>query len=408
MVDLGIQEINKIMIIRNEYLVTIDSKNKIRRIKLRMEQDPLSGIYTIYRVTGQLGKKEINQPTITVDKGKVKRTAAEQASLQYNSLLKNYLDKGYVKLSALTTKKFDDLSEVEIKNLIGSDVVSDQLGIPKPMLAKLADQCGSDVWEKDWFVSRKLDGVRCLLYYRDGEILTASRGGGNYHVATQHIRENPVLLSIFAEKPDLILDGELYRHGADWPLQRISGLARLQEWKPECSELQYWVYDYIDTAKSFKERWELLKSLKEIIPDDNPVKILDQKVMSGYITIKKEHDKYVQEGFEGLCARNPDREYGINKRSAIYLIKLKERKDAEFEITGIRTGLRDEDMCFTLKTKDGKEFAAKPVGDAESRKYFLEHKDDFIGKMATCTYFNLSQDGVPTQPVLKSIRESDE
>ena len=70
--------------------------------------------------------------------------------------------------------------------------------------------------------------------------------------------------------------------------------------------------------------------------------------------------------------------------------------------------MRPEDMCFTLKTKEGKEFAAKPVGDVKSRLYFLEHKDEFIGKMATCTYFNMSQDGIPTQPVFKHLRPADE
>ena len=250
--------------------------------------------------------------------------------------------------------------------------------------------------------------VRCLIYYKDGMIQTASRGGGNYNVATTHIREDDTLRQIFVQSPDLILDGELYHHGSDWPLQRISGLARQQEWKDECKNLEYWVYDYVDTNKSFNERWKVLEALKQLLPDECPVKILDEKLMTGYMAIKKEHDKYVQEGFEGLCARNPDREYGINKRSAIYLVKLKDRKDAEFEITGIRNGMRPEDMCFTLKTKDGKEFAAKPVGDVKSRLYFLEHKDEFIGKMATCTYFNMSQDGIPTQPVFKHLRPADE
>ena len=396
------------MLIREEYLVIVNSKNRIQRIKLQLDQNPFTKVYSIYRITGQYGGKETDQPVIQIDKGKVKRSVAEQATLQFNSLLKNYLDKGYVKLSGLTTKKYSELSEDEIKNLLGGNFVSDQSGIPKPMLAKLADQCSSDIWEKNWFVSRKLDGVRCLIYYKDGMIQTASRGGGNYNVATTHIREDDTLRQIFVQSPDLILDGELYHHGSDWPLQRISGLARQQEWKDECKNLEYWVYDYVDTNKSFNERWKVLEALKQLLPDECPVKILDQKLMTGYMAIKKEHDKYVQEGFEGLCARNPDREYGINKRSAIYLVKLKDRKDAEFEITGIRNGMRPEDMCFTLKTKEGKEVAAKPVGDVKSRLYFLEHKDEFIGKMATCTYFNMSQDGIPTQPVFKHLRPADE
>ena len=55
-----------------------------------------------------------------------------------------------------------------------------------------------------------------------------------YDPATKHLREDPELLKIFAQKPDLILDGELYHHSTDWPLQRISGLARLKEWTEEC------------------------------------------------------------------------------------------------------------------------------------------------------------------------------
>ena len=146
------------MLIREEYLVIVNSKNRIQRIKLQLDQNPFIKVYSIYRITGQYGGKETDQPVIQIDKGKVKRSVAEQATLQFNSLLKNYLDKGYVKLSGLTTKKYSELSEDEIKNLLGGNFVSDQSGIPKPMLAKLADQCSSDIWEKNWFVSRKLDG----------------------------------------------------------------------------------------------------------------------------------------------------------------------------------------------------------------------------------------------------------
>lgn len=247
-----------------------------------------------------------------------------------------------------------------------------------------------------------------MLYYRDGVVHSASRGGGSYDEGIKHIRENPIIREIFRQKPDLILDGEIYHHGVDWPLQRISGLARLQEWKEECGQLEYWVYDYVDTNTTFKNRWKTLLQLKSILPEDNSVKILEQKKMTGYLAIKKEHDKYVKEGFEGLCARNPDREYGVNRRSATYLVKLKERKDAEAEIIDVKEGLRDEDMCFVLKTKDGIVFAAKPMGDVETRINYLKNKDQYIGKQMTYTYFELSKDGVPCQPVAVHVRPNDE
>lgn len=84
------------------------------------------------------------------------------------------------------------------------------------------------------------------------------------------------------------------------------------------------------------------------------------------------------------------------------------RQDAEAEIIDVKEGLRPEDMCFILKTPKGITFAAKPIGDAAMRTNYLYNKDEYIGKQATYTYFALSQDGVPTQPVMKHVRPPDE
>jgi len=68
------------MIIREEYLVIINSKNRVQRVKLQIEKDPIKTLYTIHRVTGQYGGKETSQPDLIITEGKVKRTASEQAS----------------------------------------------------------------------------------------------------------------------------------------------------------------------------------------------------------------------------------------------------------------------------------------------------------------------------------------
>ena len=130
--------------------------------------------------------------------------------------------------------------------------------------------------------------------------------------------------------------------------------------------------------------------MKTLFSEDSKVKIVDHISLSNYTDVKNQHDEWVKQGFEGLCARNPEKEYGVNKRSSLYLIKLKMYSDAEFEIVGVQEGLRDEDMCFLMKTKDGKQFAAKPVGTAEQRRYYLAHPDEYIGKMGTCKYFTMS------------------
>lgn len=146
------------MILKEIYLVAINSRNKIQRVKMKLTKNPYTNIYSIERMSGQYGGKETDYPSIDISHGKVLRTAEEQAILQYNSYVKRYKDKGYVQLDILTKTPYEQLTEEEIKTLLGDKVVSDQAGIPKPMLAKLADQCSSDIWEKEWYISRKLNG----------------------------------------------------------------------------------------------------------------------------------------------------------------------------------------------------------------------------------------------------------
>ena len=388
------------MIIREDYLIKLNAKNKIQRVLIQLDKNPFQPSYIIRRMTGQYGGKETDQPIIRVEFGKASRTVSEQAGLQYAHILTEYMNSGYKKLASLTKKKYSEMSEDEMKSLLSTGGNTDTKGIPKPMLAKSSDDLSSDIFEKEVAVSRKLDGCRALFYYKDGQILTCSRGGKEYNVATEHLRNDKMLLEIFHKDPDLILDGEIYKHG--WPLQKISGLCRLKERNEECDQLEYWIYDIVSN-EPFSKRLELLEAMEPLF-QDSKIKIVQHKLLSGWLTIKREHDKYVMEGYEGLCARNPNKEYGVGKRSGLYLWKLKSYKDDEFEVTGVKTGLRPEDMCFTLKTKDGKPFSAKPVGDTSTRKYYLEHGEEFIGKWATCKYFNLSTDGIPTQPVLKGFR----
>lgn len=55
--------------------------------------------------------------------------------------------------------------------------------------------------------------VRCLIYYKDGVIKTASRGAMTYDAAITHITNHPKLIKLFEEQPNLMLDGEIYKHG---------------------------------------------------------------------------------------------------------------------------------------------------------------------------------------------------
>lgn len=387
--------------VREDYLIILNARNKVQVVHTYLEQIVLS--FEIHRITFQLGGKQTEQPVLTIEKGKVKRTTAQQAELEYNSILKKYLDKGYKKVSDFTKEPFDTISEETLRSFLGDK--TDQQGIPKPMLAVQSDKVANNVFEREWYCSRKIDGVRCLMYSKDGEIHTASRGGGDYDAATVKLRKNPTLIELFNRNPELILDGELYYHGKS--LQTISGIVRLKEWEEKCDILEYWIYDYV-SDKPFEYRYNELMKMQKLFGNessDNKIKVIDHYLISGWFNIKAKHDDFVKEGFEGLVMRSPTKEYGIGKRSSVYMIKLKQHNDGEFPIVGYEEGLRPEDMVFVCKANNGETFKAKPVGPRELKYEYLDNMNSIIGKTATVKYFYESDSGTPLQPVLKAIRD---
>lgn len=396
-----------------DLLITKDSKGKARYVDISSEWK--ENYCEIVRFTGQIGGKNTAQPVITITSGKQKRTLTEQVTLEYNALIKKYLDKGYKRTIGLT---LDDTVKIqEFINTLG-DSVTDSKGIYKPMLAKQADKVAVSLFDKKdyWLASRKLDGIRLLLYKKGKEILSSSRGGNDYNDATEILRNSPKIKQVFDKYPDIILDGEYYKHG--WHLSKLSGLARLKDVNTQqledIEQIQYWVYDIIDLNKTALQRINFLTSLsKDLeIPIYNgtevssPIVILEHTPVTGWINMKKLHDKYVKDGFEGLVIRDPNALYMPNGRTNS-MIKIKEYDSESFKIVGWTPGLRGvEDMCFNLVTKEGKEFKAKPMGDLYVKQQYIDQIDDIIGKWGDVKFFNYSvPENIPTQPTFVSVRD---
>ena len=398
-------------------LIKQDSKGKTRLFSIDLVFS--NNVYIINRKTGLLGGKMTEQPAIIVAKGKVKRTLEEQAKLEYDSLISKQKDKGYkvidVDPSTLTSQ--------DIQDIIG-ETSTDQNGFKKHMLAKSITTVTSKVIEsvKTWYVSRKIDGVRCSLYYKDDKILSASRGGKTYEYATEHLRTHPTIVKFFKNHPDVIFDGELYVHGK--LLQQISGCARLTAGQLPFL-LQYYIYDVIEDAP-FTERMEHMHSyfqelgISEDSFDPNKQFAKDELMFQAVPQVKVEqipntstlnrlwdlHDLYIKEGWEGCVARNADKSYKCGGRSAD-MIKLKNYQDAEFKVVGIEAGLRDvEDMVFIMEDSKKKHFKAKPMGSLDIKQEYWDNFDlKYKDRIGTCKYFSMSADGVPTQPIFKAFRD---
>lgn len=254
--------------------------------------------------------------------------------------------------------------------------------------------------------------VRCSFYWSGEEVKSASRGGGEYDISTEHIRKHPKFVEFFKTHPKIVLDGELYKHGKS--LQQISGAARREIANADGCWLEYYIYDVM-APEPFEDRLNTLKEIELLLgldfdpnrewsSTDLRVQMVPQEKVSGKAGIIALHNKYVSEGWEGCVVRDPKGTYKYGGRGS-EMVKFKMYKDAEFRITGLSEGLRDEDMCFTLETNTGIEFKAKPMGSRELKEQYRKDLDKLIGKMATVKFFYLSDDGCPLQPVLKAIRD---
>ena len=398
---------------RISYLISRDTKGKIRISIFNYELIKVNNdrYFIIHRLSGQLGGKRTTQPDIIVDRGKASRNLWQQVELQFNHLIKEKKDKGYREVN----KDPDEYSEEELDSILGK-IVTNQDDVPKPMLAKQADKVtNTKIFNKEWYASRKIDGLRTLIYMgKDGKLHTASRGAMNYDAAMCEIINHPTLIKLFKDNPGLIMDGECYHHG--YSLQQLSGIARTQKTAIDYGILQFYWYDIVDTNSTFDERWAFMQDIKDQLnltfdPEKEfkngelRIQFVPQIITSSWNALMDLHNEYVSQGWEGVVIRDPDKVYRPNGRTND-MIKIKLYKSSEFLITGYELGLRGtEDMVFTLVTKDGIEFKAKPHGDREQKEWYVDNfETECLNQYATVKYFYLSDTGCPLQPSVSNIR----
>lgn len=276
----------------------------------------------------------------------------------------------------------------------------------KVMLAKDYKDYASRVFQGVFrpYSQPKLDGMRCLAR-RDG---LWSRQG-NRIVSAPHVEQ--ALQRLFAEYPDMILDGELYNHALRADFNRIVSLCRKQ--KPseqdllESAELiQYHVYDIASDSRGFHERNQTLTFLRDKdLLTHAPLHRVETTVIDHPGLVDELYDAYLADGYEGQILRAGNTPY-VNKRTSA-LLKRKEFQDAEFRILDICEGVGNRGGMAgyaVLELPDGRTFKANCMGDRDYLRALLEYKKERIGGWGTVCYFRLTPDGVPRFPRLKDAQ----
>ena len=272
----------------------------------------------------------------------------------------------------------------------------------KPMLAHKFDKDRID-WSQPVYIQPKLDGVRCL-FTKDGAF---SRTGKQF-MNVQHIEDS--LREFFKQKPDMILDGELYNHSLKNDFEKIISLVRKQ--KPTEQDrlnasqmIQYHVYDYIsDDYQEYKSRMNNLVCSdiynRQILP-------VAAMLVDSYNYARDLHVEFLNVGYEGSIIRNGT---GIYKHGRSYdLMKFKDFHDTEATIVdyqegkGKRAGTLGK---FIMQDDDGNIFGCPPGKgyNYSDLKCMLENIHKYMGQRATFTYFQRTNAGSYRHPLFKGLR----
>lgn len=251
----------------------------------------------------------------------------------------------------------------------------------------------------------KLDGLRAIIT-RHGAF---SRTGKPW-LTIPHILK--AVQPIFDEYPDMVLDGELYNHELKDDFNEICSVVKRT--KPTEADIaksarmaQFWWYDICDTEMANIARVGFIgRVCGKLCSSTGPVVLVPTSIINSDAEALTHHKAYVGMGFEGQMLRDPEAEYQHKRSKA--LLKHKEFQDQEYEIVEILEGLGNKSQMagsMTLRHPDGRTFNSNIAGTHEFMKEIWAYKDSYVGKWATCVFFNLTPAGIPRFPYVKAIRD---
>jgi len=398
-----------IMIKKLKTLYKIDTQSRLREWTCVVDGS------TFYAIKGLVGGKLTqDKPTQCVAKnvGRSNETTPEaQADFEAQAKFTKKLKSGYA----------ESKEEAKVKKFY------------EPMLAQNYDDRKAKLWDTkgEIYTQPKLDGIRCIVTKIGKEIVAKTRNGKIID-AVPHITKS--LEGFFRAFPDAVLDGELYNHEYKENFNKITSLIRKQKpvqletdsddafqkkeakfreaLRESAESIQYWVYDLPHLNDTITENAQF--SVRWLALDQFLFSVVKKECLVGTPTtlVRNEegldtcYDAYLGDGYEGQIVRaNLPYE---NKRSTS-LLKRKEFIDAEYRVididkgNGNRSGTAKHLVLWCDKNKVA--FNSNIKGSFDYLKEIYDNRKEYIGKLATIKFFQLTPDGIPRFPYAIAFRD---
>lgn len=274
-----------------------------------------------------------------------------------------------------------------------------------------------------YFISRKLDGVRCICYINKRPdhvaIQFVSRQGKTF-TTLDNLAAHVSYFMRCVTDGNWVLDGEICVMDENGN-ENFHGLMKEVTRKNHTIENpRYNVFDILTldefegkvTSRPFSERNDMLRRLQD--PNYTEVSVLDQE----RVTSQEVLDRWVatakENGWEG-CMLRKDVPYKRGRSKD--LLKIKGMQDAEYEVIGVETGKATYNeggakeypvVSALIITHKGNQVKVGSGLSKEQRIGWLQNPNEIIGKTVTIQYFEETQDSKTNEyslrfPVLKHV-----
>ena len=276
-------------------------------------------------------------------------------------------------------------------------------------------------WRDNWYVSRKLDGVRCIVYIDEsGEPKFFSRAGKELDTLGKVAEQ----LKKYGLRK-IVLDGEICMVDENGN-EDFQGI--IKEIKRKDHTIQtpkFLVFDILHqdefdacaSERIFSERQAELDLFFGHYSFDGFIDRVEQTLIQSDDDLQARMDHATQMGWEGLMLRK-DAQYQGKRSSDI--MKVKKFHDAEYVVIGTENAVNrvivegreveEEMMRNVIIEHKGNRVQVGSGFNQEQKRYYYQHPEQIIGKTITVQYFEetTDQNGQHSLrfPVIKAIYEN--
>jgi DNA ligase-1 len=255
---------------------------------------------------------------------------------------------------------------------------------------------GVNLADNSWYVSRKLDGVRCITIIREGKVNFFSRNGKEFDTLG-HVKSAIESLGL----TDCVLDGEICLMKEDGSDDFQGILKQIQRKSHTIENPRYWIFDImtLDEFDSGVGSVPLSERLKRLSFTGDTISNLAQYLITSEETLVQLRDSSRSNGWEGLIAR---RNVGYEGDRTKNMLKLKDFHDAEYEVIATimekqrvivnEREVEEEVLSAVIIEHKGSRVRVGSGFNMADRRHYFKHPEEIVGSVITVQYFEETVD----------------